>query len=280
MLTLHTEFPLHHYTVGSYNIVCSELHPCEFNQSYSRNYPHTHDSFEACFVQSGSGLYIENQIEYVIKKNCLFLGHPYVNHEIILTSEAPLRLYYCNFIITHTDRVSSVSEEESIINLFLKSSLSIVPKCRHLNSFLPMFTSYVENGGFFSSKKALEALLIEMMLALTPQSIYTHNEHITFKSKISQYINLHLNEKISVDMLAKFMNVSPRTLFYLFKKHFNTTPIQYINYAKISSSILYLRMGFSITQVSNLFGFSELSSFSRTFKKYTGLSPHEYLTKK
>lgn len=116
------------------------------------------------------------------------------------------------------------------------------------------------------------------MLALTPQDLSISREEITFKAKVSGYITTHLTEKITVNAVAGYMNISQRTLFYLFKKHFNTTPIQYINHAKISSAILYLREGFSVTHVSDMFAFSEPSAFNRTFKKYTGVSPREYLS--
>lgn len=280
MITLHTEPRLHNYTIGNYNIIISDLHPCEFNQTYFRNYIHAHDSFEVCLVQSGTGVFINDGSRYIVKEDCLFLGRPYITHEIILSSDVPLRLHYCNFSITHTGEEQSPTEEDMVIKHFLEYGLPLVYDCQCLNSLVTMFNSYQDYGGFFSFDKLLQILLLEIMITLTPQNQSFLKENNLFRREVSKYITEHITEHITVEMLAAHMKMSPRAIFYFFQENFQMTPVHYVNQLKINSSILYLRMGFSITQVSDFFGFSELSSFSRTFKKYTGMSPRKFLSQK
>ncbi len=277
MISLNSELFLHHYTAGSYQIVSAEIRPCEFSQACPRNSLHAHDSFEVCFVRSGTGRYIEEQTEYALSENTLFLGRPFVKHEIILTSEEPMLLYYCNFVVTRTGTKADTSKEGQIIDRFLKQPMTIVQNCRHLNAFLPFFSTYTASGGCLSLETVSKAFLLEVMQALSPKGTPVLDAEDSFKAGVSRYLSAHLNEKITSNMLAEALNVSPRSLFYLFKKNFGSTPVQYINQTRISSAILYLRMGFSITQVAALLGFSEVSAFSRTFKKCMGVSPREYL---
>ncbi|NLF61927.1 MAG: helix-turn-helix transcriptional regulator, partial [Lentisphaerae bacterium] len=66
-------------------------------------------------------------------------------------------------------------------------------------------------------------------------------------------------------------------LFRLFKRHFNTTPMDYIIKCRIENSCWYLaNHSTSIRAIAQACGYDNPAFFSRTFKKIVGVSPSEF----
>ena len=57
--------------------------------------------------------------------------------------------------------------------------------------------------------------------------------------------------------------------------------IDYINHKRVEEAKLYLQRGNkSITEIAFLVGFNDLNYFSRVFKKFTSLTPSQYMKNK
>jgi len=57
-------------------------------------------------------------------------------------------------------------------------------------------------------------------------------------------------------------------------------PIEYINRKRIQQAqILILTNAGSMKEIAAKTGFSDIAYFSRTFKRYTGISPSKYIEK-
>lgn len=83
---------------------------------------------------------------------------------------------------------------------------------------------------------------------------------------------------ISNDFLAELCNISEIYLRKLFKKHYNTTPHQFITDIRIRKAEQLLSEGkLKIYAVSEKCGFANQYHFSRMFKKKIGLTPSEYM---
>ena len=96
---------------------------------------------------------------------------------------------------------------------------------------------------------------------------------------IESYVKANILHKISIKDLAKLLSVSERSLFYIFTKNFDASPNDYINRTRMDAAAEHLSNGLSVREVSELFRFSETTSFSRMFKKYYGISPSEFQRK-
>ena len=82
---------------------------------------------------------------------------------------------------------------------------------------------------------------------------------------------------LSVPELAKLCNVSEVYFRKVFSTVFGLSPIKYINDLKIArAKELLLTQMYSVAEVSEMSGFSDISYFSREFKKAVGVSPSEY----
>ena len=91
------------------------------------------------------------------------------------------------------------------------------------------------------------------------------------------YIHLHLNSDVDVDTLSDVACVSKAYLTRLFQKHFNTTPLQYINQKKVEKAqLLLITDNMTVKEIAYSLGFNDHSYFIRFFKKVTGLTPNQY----
>ena len=87
----------------------------------------------------------------------------------------------------------------------------------------------------------------------------------------------YLTTVIDCDYLAEMCNVSTSYYGRIFKKKFNTSPKQYILAKKLNYAMdLLATTNISITDISEMSGFSSLYYFSKIFKNYYNISPQNY----
>lgn len=89
-----------------------------------------------------------------------------------------------------------------------------------------------------------------------------------------------MSEVISVEAMAKDFYMSRSYLSRCFKTESNTTLTDFILRKKTEEAKRLLRYtNKSLTAISLYLGFSSPGHFSRVFRKYASLSPHEYRLK-
>lgn len=92
-----------------------------------------------------------------------------------------------------------------------------------------------------------------------------------------QYIKKNLHRTITLDETAKKVFLSPYYFSKLFKAETGITFIAYVNQQKMIHATELLRQSeLSINQIAKSLGFTQMSYFSRTFKKEYGMTPKEY----
>ncbi len=96
-------------------------------------------------------------------------------------------------------------------------------------------------------------------------------------SKILYYIKENYTSDIRLEDIAEHTKMSKQYCMRLFKKHMNTTINDYILELRMKHAAYLLRATYmNVNQAADYLGFSSVSYFSRTFKKYFGVSPSEY----
>lgn len=91
------------------------------------------------------------------------------------------------------------------------------------------------------------------------------------------YINSHLQQPISLGMIAKVCNLSPSYLSTLFRKETGITVSNYLLNARLESSKQLLTYtNYGISEIANLLTFSSHSNFTEHFRKKYGTTPKEY----
>lgn len=260
---------------NSYNVMMSKtIFDCTFYYNNQRNGFHWHNYYEVCLVLEGSGEFNCDGVCYKIYKNTLFIGPPLVNHEIVWIGEEPLKLSFFTFSLSSNGTPTPLLKQDVIIKEFLNKHNIHVDNCSHIRTYFDMLSKYQSCNGKYGTDDIQATMLIDIMISLsTKKELISHKTDNPIIQEITNFISSNIWDKITIRDICKHVNMSERTIFNLFKLHFETTPINYINSLRMSTSVGYLNMGFSVKKIAILLGFSDISSYSRMFKKYYRISP-------
>lgn len=104
-----------------------------------------------------------------------------------------------------------------------------------------------------------------------------HSKNVLRVNKVIDYIEKHISEELTLAELAKVANLSKFHFQRTFKLITRETPIEYITRKRLEkiASLLIHKTNKSISALSLIYGFQNLSSFSRVFKKHYGFSASE-----
>lgn len=104
-----------------------------------------------------------------------------------------------------------------------------------------------------------------------------------YKQKLDcvvDYIHTHLEEELTLEILAKVAAVSPYHFHRVFRGFFNETLGEFLLRIRMEKSIqLIIKKRYSILEIALSVGFTNASSFSRAFKRYFGMKPSDVLKK-
>lgn len=91
------------------------------------------------------------------------------------------------------------------------------------------------------------------------------------------YINQHYQENLSLSLISELLNFDESYFCRLFKNATGATFTEYLNFVRIcKAESMLAKTQKSILEISEAVGFSSVSYFNRTFKKYRHLAPGAY----
>ncbi len=92
--------------------------------------------------------------------------------------------------------------------------------------------------------------------------------------ELARYINEHLKEDLSLEVLAKRVCLSPGYFARRFKAAMGVSPSKYVSMVRLEKAKAALAESErSIQKILHEVGFSDTTYFSKNFKRYTGYSP-------
>ena len=98
-------------------------------------------------------------------------------------------------------------------------------------------------------------------------------------NQVVEYIEDHLTDDLSLDVIAEFAGVSD----YHFRKVFfylsGLTLSEYVKNRRLSEATLDLLNGEKVTDVAFKYGYQSLDGFTRAYKKWSGYLPSEAIKK-
>lgn len=94
--------------------------------------------------------------------------------------------------------------------------------------------------------------------------------------KILDYIEININNKITIEELENHYFYNRFYIMKLFKKELNITIFDYINKLRIFNSLELFYSNEKIIKIALRNGFYSLEYYSEIFKKEIGISPREY----
>ena len=94
---------------------------------------------------------------------------------------------------------------------------------------------------------------------------------------VADYIQQHLSEPLSLQVLAKLVHLSISQLSALFRQHLKVSPYLYIENLRMDQAGRLLQFpSLSIKEVANRIGFNDPLYFSKRFQRYSGFTPSSY----
>lgn len=103
-------------------------------------------------------------------------------------------------------------------------------------------------------------------------------EYFARINQVMDYIDQHLEQALELKDIASIANYSPFHFHRIFTFLIGETPFNYIQCLRLERAAIKLLQDplLPITEVAYSCGFGSISLFSRTFKKYYGITPTQF----
>lgn len=160
---------------------------------------------------------------------------------------------------------------------FHSFKISDSPKMRNLFINISQIWAAKSNGYMLASLSEFYKILHTVHL-LSNSDYITHKKEKALLPAVA-YIqeNFALND-ITNESLAGITGMSTVYFRKLFTKRYGVSPMRYLSNIRIETAKnMLLSDNYSVSDIAEAIGFSSVYSFSRSFKKATGLSPTEFL---
>lgn len=241
---------------------------------------HYHEYYELYYFVEGDAEYMVEGKVYHMTPHSLLLLSPYSFHGVKVCSDAP----YTRYFIYFSPEIFPPHQRELLLACFPDNQKNSPKEVFYEHTENYNLLAYLENlvtsqaqpisvrNQYFDIyTSALLAQINLMSQALRPSPVTTTRSQTI--SDILDYINDHLSENITLDLLSERFFISKHYLNRSFKKATGTTVIDYVIYKRAIHARQLLYNGLSATEAGLASGFHDYSSFYRAYKKTFDCSP-------
>lgn len=252
-------------------------------EQYNMGTNHFHNSYEIYYLISGTRDYFINDKTFRVNAGDMVLINPYVLHKTVDTGQGHTRLlvsFKPSFLpFKNIDNLLKSLFKDNNILTFDTNTRSNVE-----TTFIHMINNIASKGDFFEA--SLQADLLKLILDLNEYVTKQSNEETTAPAindkifEVVQYLNSNYTEKITLTQLSERFFISRYYLSHTFKKVTGFTILNFIQNLRImKAQQLLCDTDLKIIEIADLVGFTNVSSFGKTFKAITGYSPKSYRSK-
>ncbi|SDZ33654.1 AraC-type DNA-binding protein [Evansella caseinilytica] len=244
---------------------------------------HIHDCYEMFYFISGDlTYYIEGQA-YKLRPYDLIITNSKELHRIVFLSKASYERKYIHF---KPEYVSPYQTEQYNLLAYIEKRklgcFNMIPAKNVLDNGIGELWENIEKASLDPAPESqilMKIFFIQMLIKIN-QHLSKYNNPVVDSHKDDQkiaaildFINNHLEEKITLDSLQERFFVNKYYLCHLFKRNTGFTVIEYITYKRIMRAMELLVAGKPALNVAHSVGFGDYSTFFKAFKKITGYSP-------
>lgn len=269
----------------------NEIYYFEFGKNFTHT-PEKHDFWEMVYVDNGRVIAITNGVGLALEQGQVIFHEPGETHAhvsdtqvannmlvVAFSSESKIMEYFRHKTFT-LDKTS-----KTLLSLFLdeaKNALGKVPGDYHGDTelcFLP---------GVFGASQLLQCYFTEFLIHLVRNG-QTASQNLPANEKsrnmannslaelICEYMKNNIYSNITLNEICTKFLFGKTQLCKIFRENTGQSPIEYYCALRISEAKKLIRENnLSVSQISDLLGYSSIHTFSRAFKKETGLSPVSY----
>lgn len=224
-------------------------------------------------VISGEGRLQLNSEVFAVKEGQGFFLHPHTPHKYEAVRE-PWEVQFITFEGSLADSILSMAGISESGVYTMTSAEALIEQIRNMITTLQSFRAY----------KGLECskLLYSFLLDMT-RYIGTDNQielsHQTRIQPVIDYIEENFHKIITLDDLARVIQVTPQYLCLLFKLTAKLRPMEYVNRERIhrSKELMLRESERKLHEIAKAVGFEHPSYFSSVFRRLEGKSPAQFM---
>lgn len=266
----------------------------ELNENDFALQTHNQNYYELAFVYTGSGTHLLNKTNTSYQSNDLFIISQEDTHSFIPKTSTRIivikftEAYFQNKLYKTFQGNMDITPESILNNKSLKETK--LEFDAHIKTILrkniDSILLYRKNNKNIISSPIIFCQILSVfgIINETMDKMFQNSEdNIYGKEKITAYIHQHIYEpeKIKVDYISKYFNISPTYFSSYFKRRFDISFREYINQYRLVLIEKRLKSRrFSIKEIADEFGFNDESHFSHFFKNQRGVSPTTYMNAK
>ncbi len=254
------------------------------------NFPiHVHPEYELNFIENAKGAQriVGDSIEKIDDLELVLitgenLEHAWINHHCQSASIREITVQFHPNLFK--DNLINKNQFRSIKEMFEKAQKGVSFPREAIEKIRPLLMSLtLEKHGFYSVIK-LMTILHELSLHFNARILSSSSfagKVETFDSrrvkKVSEYIEKHFQEKITLTVIASLVNMSDISFSRFIKLRTGKCFSDYVIDIRIGHAIrMLVDSTHSIAEIAFLCGFNNLSNFNRIFKKRKNQTPKEF----
>lgn len=244
------------------------------NPDKTNFYMHTHDTHEIfCFLGGEAKYCVEGTI-YAMSPGDIFLMKKGEAHSLLLTSSRPYDRLYVNFnedaiLKRYSSKITEFIDKKPLGNYNRYPSLVFKN-----NNCIFYLNQILKNKDIDEQRLYLTVLLVELMNC--PRNYIKVESTVEIIRSITEFINLHLKDDITIDMLCKKFHISKTHLSRKFKSTTGSTISKYILKKRLILANELMAKGISPTNIYTECGFRDYTTFYRAYKEIYNCSPKHY----
>lgn len=174
--------------------------------------------------------------------------------------------------------IQDITDHKIIINTLLSE---VSPHIRPIIDRLTCALSSKKTGYEFMT----QGCLYQLIGTILEEHLYEENVqderaagHLNSIKNVLAYISENYYNNISLDSLAKIAGMNPKYFCRYFRSMTERTPIDYLNYYRIECACEMLSTkNITIKETAISCGFNDESYFIKTFHKYKGITPKQFM---
>ena len=229
---------------------------------------HHHHGFEFTLVIDGEASIIIDEKEYTLTRGMTCLTPPEIPH-VLVTKDGYKRL---------SIKMETAPEDALIRILTSNISGNVIAAIPQLLEFVDEIGEYLRLQTMIAIQKIRNRL--EQMLICCVEAEKKQDHYSAFHEKLVHYFMNNLSKNLTLRDISDEFFISQALIERIIYKEFGYGAIHLFRRLKINHACKLLQnTTLSMSEISNCIGFDEQSSFSRLFRKHTGMSPREYQNK-
>ncbi len=238
---------------------------------HGRDHCHGENLYEIHYFVSGEGSFRNDKTRYAIERGSLYFSAPGMWHQILATVlEKPIT-YYALLI-----DVSEDGETSALLDRLVGRGEGRIVGNGYRFFFADILEKHLsrEPELEFSARHALISMLYQIAAGKGPSWATPDNAHI---GKAIAIMQARIERHLDLSELCDYLDVSREHFVRLFSSYMGMPPMRYYARLKIEAARAMLSStNLHVGEIADKLEFDSQFSFSRAFRRATGISPTDY----